>query len=57
MPGVLESVSDLTVWSVAKENTFPGSRFEFPAIVFQNESICLTTENPQVVIIQLTAGP
>ena len=33
--GVLESVSDLAVWSVAKENAFPGSRFEFSTVVFR----------------------
>ena len=43
--GVLESVSDLAVWSVAKENAFPVSRFEFSAVVFQYESIRLTSEN------------
>ena len=31
---VLESVSDLAIWFVAKENAFLGSRFEFSAIVF-----------------------
>ena len=54
---VLESVSDLVVWSVAKENTFPRSRFEFSAVVFRYESIHLASENPQFFIIRLTAGP
>ena len=31
---VPELVSDLVVWSLAKENAFPGSRFEFSAVVF-----------------------
>ena len=55
--GVPESVSDLAVWSIAKENTFPGSRFEFPAVVFRYEDICLATENPQLVVIRPTTGP
>ena len=55
--GVPESVSDLAVWAVAKENTFPGSRLEFSATFFPYEGIRLTSENPQLVIIRLTAGP
>ena len=57
MLGVLESVSDLAVWSIAKENTFPGSWSEFPAVAFRYEGIRLTTENPQLVVIRLTTGP
>ena len=55
--GVQESVSDLVVGSIPKENTFPLSRFEFSAVVFRYEGVCLATENPQLVIIQFTAGP
>ena len=55
--GVPELVSDLAVWSIAKENAFPGSWFEFPAVVFRYKGICLTIENPQLVIIRFTAGP
>ena len=46
--GVLESVSDLAAWSVAKENAFPRSRFEFSAVIFRYEGIRLATENPQL---------
>ena len=55
--GVLESVSDLSVRTIAKENTLPGLRFEFSAIVFRYEGVRLTTKNPQLVIIRLTASP
>ena len=44
--GVPEAVSDLTIWSIAKKNTFLGSRFEFAAVVFRYEGICLIFENP-----------
>ena len=57
MLGVLESVSDLVVWSVAKEKVFPGSWFELSAIVFWYEGIHLAFENPQFVIIRLVADP
>ena len=55
--GVPGSVSDLAVGSIPEENAFPGSRFEFPAVVFQYEGICLATEDPQLVIARLAAGP
>ena len=55
--GVLESVSDLSVRTIAKENTLPGLRFEFSAVVFRDEGVRLASENPQFVIIRLTAGP
>ena len=32
--GVPESVSDLAVGTIVKENAFPGSRFEFSVVVF-----------------------
>ena len=57
MLGVSQSVSNLTVWTVAKENTFPRSQFEFSTTVFRYESISLTYEDPQFVIIRLTIGP
>ena len=44
--GVPELVSDLAVWSVAKEKAFPGSWFKFSAVVFRYEGICLASENP-----------
>ena len=50
---VLELVSNVAVWSIPKENAFPGSRFEFSAVVFRDEGICLASENPQFVIILL----
>ena len=53
---VPESVNDLVVRSVANENAFPGSRFEFAAVVFRYEGISLTSKNPQFVIIRLTTG-
>ena len=40
---VPESVSDLSVSSITKGNTFPGSWFEFPAVVFRYEGISLPT--------------
>ena len=43
---ILESVSDLTVGAIAKENTFPRSRFEFSAVVFRYEGIRFASENP-----------
>ena len=43
--GVLELVSDLVVWSIAKGNTFPGSRFEFLAAVFQYEGVVRRNSN------------
>ena len=55
--GVLESVSDFVVWSVAKEKAFHGSRLEFPAVFFRYEGIRLATENHQLVVIRLTVGP
>ena len=55
--GVPESVSDLAVWTIAKENAFLGSRFEFSVVVFWYEGIRLATENPQLVVIRLFAGP
>ena len=55
--GVPGSVSDLVVWSVAKENAFPRSRLEFVAVVFRYEGIRLASENPQFIIIRLTTGP
>ena len=54
---VLQSVFDLTVWSVAKENAFRGSRFEFLAVIFRYEGIRLASENPEFIIIWLTVGP
>ena len=55
--GVLESVSDLAVWIVTKENTFPRSWSEFSTVIFRYESISLASENPQFVIILLTGSP
>ena len=55
--GVPELVSDLDVWSVAKENAFLGSRFEFSAVVFWYEGICLSSENPQFVVVRLIVDP
>ena len=54
---VLESVSDLAVRTIAKENAFPGSQFEYSAVVFRYESIRLVSENPQFIIIRLTTNP
>ena len=54
---VPESVSDLAFTTLTKENTLPGSWFEFSVVVFQYEGIRLTSENPQFVIIRLTIGP
>ena len=54
---VPELASDLAIWSVAKENAFLGSRFKFATVIFQDEGIRLAFENPQFVVIQLTAGP
>ena len=48
--GVLESVSDLAVGSISKENTFPSPQFEFPAVLFRYEGTRLATEDPQLVI-------
>ena len=55
--GVSESVSDLVVRSVTKENAFPGSWFEFLVVVFRYQCICLASENPQFIVIRLTVGP
>ena len=33
------------------------SVLEFSAVVFRYEGVRLATENPQLIIIQLTAGP
>ena len=55
--GVLESASDLAVWSIPKEDAFPGSWFEFSAVFFQYEGIHLTFENPQFVVIWIAIGP
>ena len=55
--GFPESVSDLAVYSVAKENAFPRSRFEFSGIIFRYEGVHLAFKNPQFVIIRLTSGP
>ena len=55
--GVPESVSDLAVWTIAKENAFLGSRFEFSVVVFWYEGIRLASENPHFVVIRLIAGP
>ena len=57
MLGVPESVSDLTVGSIPKENAFHRSRFEFLAVVFRYEGIRLTSENHEFVVIRLTTGP
>ena len=54
--GVLESVSNFAVWSIAKETTFPGPQFEFSGIVFWYEGICLAFENPKLVV-RLNADP
>ena len=54
---VPESVSDLVVGSIPEENAFPRSWFEFSAVVFRYEGIRLATEDPQLVVIRLTAGP
>ena len=54
--GVIESVSDLVVWSVVMENAFLGSQFEFSAVVFRYEGIRLAFENPQFIVIWLTIG-
>ena len=35
----------------------PRPRFEFAAVVFRYEGVCLASENPQLLIIQLIAGP
>ena len=55
--GVPEPLSDLAVGSILEENAFPLSRFKFSAVVFRYEGICLATEDPQVVITRLAAGP
>ena len=55
MLGVPESVSDLVMWSVAKENAYLGSRFEFQAVVFRYESISFASENHQRVIVERQA--
>ena len=55
--GVPKSVSDLAVGTIAKENTFPGSWFEFSAVVFRYEGIRLASKNPQFVVIRHTTGP
>ena len=55
--GVPESVSNLAVRTIAKENAFFGSRFEFSAVLFRYESILLTSKNPQFVVIRLSTGP
>ena len=55
--GVLESVSDLVFRTVAKENAFPRSRFEFSTVVFWYEGVHFASENPQFVIIRLTTNP
>ena len=55
--GVSELVSDLAVWCVTNENTFPGSQFDFSTVVFRYEGIGIASENPQFVIIRLTSGP
>ena len=52
-----KSVSDLAVGSIPEENAFPSSQFEFSAVVFRYEDVRLATENPQLIIIRLSAGP
>ena len=41
--GVPKSVVDLAIWSIAKENAFPGSRFEFSTIILRYEGIRLAS--------------
>ena len=57
MLGVPESVSDLTVRTVAKENAFSRSRFEFLAVDLRYEGIRLASKNPQFVVIRLVVDP
>ena len=41
--GVLESISDLAIWSITKENAFPGPSCKFVVVFFQYEGIRLAS--------------
>ena len=54
---VPELVAEIVVWSITKENTFLGPWCKFAAIIFRDEGVRLASENPQLVVIRLTADP